>query len=236
VVQSYEELLKLNFMTCSLIAQRQIFHTFSITDMTGFSMSMLTGRVYGFIQRASKITQDNYPEQLGQLCIVNAPWTFTAAWSIIKGWLDEKTRAKIQIVGGKPLKTLLQYIDEENIPDFLGGKCTRLLEEDHGPWNDYEVVDGSNPGDVVGIRRKNDPTSKLFTPLDFEALPNHRLNDPMNSVRYYERYLKPKAIAAQENCKEEEEPGMNFKSMSQDQRNGTEIDQIGMTAGNPRTP
>ena len=59
-------------------------------------------------------------------------------------------------------------------------------------------------GDVVGIRRKGDPSGKLFTPLDFEALPNHRLNDPMNSVRYYERNLKPKAIAGQEDHKEEE--------------------------------
>lgn len=88
---------------------------------------------------------------------MNAPWSFTAVWSIVKGWLDEKTRQKIQMVGSKPTKELLKYIDEEQIPDFLGGKCTRLLEEDHGPWTDYEVVDGHRPGDIVGIRRKGDP-------------------------------------------------------------------------------
>ena len=151
----------------------------------------MNSRVYGFIQKASKITQDYYPEQLGQLCIVNAPWTFTAVWKIVQGWLDEKTRQKIQIVGGKPFKTLVKYIDEDSIPDFLGGNCTRKLEEDYGPWNDYEIVDSAIPGDIVGIRKKNDPDGKVFSPIDFESLPNHRLEDPMNSVRYYEKYLKP---------------------------------------------
>ena len=46
------------------------------------------------------------------------------------------------MVGGKPMKELIKYVDEDQIPEFLGGKCTRLLEEDHGPWNEYEVIDG----------------------------------------------------------------------------------------------
>jgi hypothetical protein len=72
----------------------------------------------------------------------------------------------------------------------LGGKCTAKLEEDKGPWNDYEVVDGSTPGDIVGIRKKSEPNGKVFTPKDFESLPNNRLTDPMNAVRYYETYLR----------------------------------------------
>ena len=97
------------------------------------------------------------------------------------------------MVGSKPLKELLKHIDEESIPDFLGGKCTRQLEEDYGPWNDYEIVDGTKKGDIVGICKKGDPTRTiLFGPNDFEKLPNNKLEDPMNSVRYYEQYLKPK--------------------------------------------
>lgn len=84
----------------------------------------------------------------------------------------------------------MKHIDEENIPDFLGGKCTQKLEDDYGPWKEYEVVDGSRPGDIVGIRKKGDPNGKIFTPLDFESLPNYRLKDPQNSVRYYEQHLK----------------------------------------------
>ena len=81
--------------------------------MTGFALTSMSKKVYGFIKDASKISQDNYPEQLGQLCVVNAPWSFTTVWSVIKGFLDEKTRAKIQIVGGKAIKELIKHIDEE---------------------------------------------------------------------------------------------------------------------------
>jgi len=36
---------------------------------------------------------------------------------------------------------------------------------DPGPWNDFELVDGVNPGDVVGVRRKADgPEGKICTP------------------------------------------------------------------------
>ena len=43
-----------------------------------------------------------------------------------------------------------------------------------GPWNDFEVVDGSQPGQKVGVRRKADgPNARIFTPQDFEKLNNY---------------------------------------------------------------
>jgi small subunit ribosomal protein S2e len=46
---------------------------------------------------------------------------------------------------------------------------TARLVDDVGPWNDFEVVDGSNKDDVVGIRKISDgPNGAIFTPLDFE--------------------------------------------------------------------
>ena len=41
-------------------------------------------------------------------------------------------------------------MDEHNLPDFLGGKCTQFgaHKDGVGPWNDYEVVE------PVGIRKK----------------------------------------------------------------------------------
>ena len=67
----------------------------SILDMTNFSIGMMNKRVYSLVQHASKIAQDFYPEQLGQMMIVNAPMLFTGVWALVKGWLDEKTREKI---------------------------------------------------------------------------------------------------------------------------------------------
>ena len=120
-MQSYEVLIKLHFMVCSYLKKKQVCQTFSILDMTGFSIGMMNKRVYSLVQQASKISQDFYPEQLGQLMICNSPYLFTGVWAIIKGWLDEKTREKIQIVGGGYKKKLLKYIDEDQLIEFLGG-------------------------------------------------------------------------------------------------------------------
>ena len=108
--------------------------------------------------------------------IVNAPMLFTGVWAVVKAWLDEKTREKIQIVGGGYTKKLLQYIDEDQLVDFLGGKNTSKIEDDIGPWIDFELVDGVNKNDVVGVRRKSDgPDGKLFTVDDYERMPNYML-------------------------------------------------------------
>merc|ERR1711963_1325007 len=101
--------------------------------------------------------ENNYPEQLGISFVVHAPWAFTAVWSVMKAWINEDTRAKIKFVSGSPFKELVKYIDEDNIPDFYGGKCTKPLIQEHGPWNAFEIVDGSEPGDIVGIRKIDEP-------------------------------------------------------------------------------
>lgn len=63
----------------------------------------------------------------------------------------------------------------------MGGKNTAKLEDDVGLWNDYEVVDGCEPGDVVGVRKISDgPDSKIFTPADVEALPNYMIDAPVD--------------------------------------------------------
>jgi len=154
--QSYEVLIKQHFMVCSFLKKKQIQQTFSILDMTGFSISMMNNQVKSLVQKASKISQDYYPEQLGQLMICNAPLLFTGVWAIVKVWLDERTRQKIQIIGGGYKKKLLEYVDEEQLIDFLGGSNKAKLEDDVGPWNEYEIVDSAEPGAKVGIRKRED--------------------------------------------------------------------------------
>ena len=85
---------------------------------------------------------------------VNTPMMFRGVWAILKNFLDEKTRAKIQILGTNFLPTLLEVIDADNIPKFLGGNCTcedttgNCMTSNKGPWNDFELVKPK------GIKRK----------------------------------------------------------------------------------
>ena len=56
------------------------------------------------------MAQDNYPEILGNMFIINAPFLFTGIWAIVKVWIDDKTKEKIKILGGSYKKELLQYV------------------------------------------------------------------------------------------------------------------------------
>ena len=85
--------------------------------------------------------------------IVNAPFLFTGVWAVVKSFLDERTRNKIKICGSKYQKELLEVVEPDNLPDFLGGNCTceglgGCMHSNAGPWNDYVIIE------PVGIKRK----------------------------------------------------------------------------------
>jgi hypothetical protein len=44
-----------------------------------------------------KIDQDNYPETLGHICIINAPALFRAVWSLVRPMLNARTQGKIEV-------------------------------------------------------------------------------------------------------------------------------------------
>jgi hypothetical protein len=74
-----------------------------------------------------QIDSTYYPERLGDLYVINAPWIFPVIWAIVKGWIDPVTRAKIHIVKGDPKPTLLAHIDADQLPAEYGGTCNRCL-------------------------------------------------------------------------------------------------------------
>ncbi|CAI9113758.1 OLC1v1014427C1 [Oldenlandia corymbosa var. corymbosa] len=69
------------------------------------------------------ILQDFYPERLGKLFLVHVPYVFMTAWKIIYPFIDNETKKKIVFVENKRLKaTLLEDIDESQLPEVYGGK------------------------------------------------------------------------------------------------------------------
>ena len=117
---------------------------------------------------------------------MNAPYAFQGIWKLVQGWLDESTRKKIKLLGADFKTQLLEDISEEQLPDFLGGLNKEELVDEPGPWRDYEIVDGVQKDDIVGIRKKSEgQTGQIFTLLDFESLPNPLLSDPQASVDHF---------------------------------------------------
>lgn len=76
---------------------------------------------------------------MGILVVINAPYSFAAIWTAVRPWLSKETQDKVHIVGSDYKSFLLQYIDEDNLPEEFGGKCTCAEEggcqfASNGPW------------------------------------------------------------------------------------------------------
>lgn len=145
-VQEYELLMKHKFPSCSKAAGKRIEQGLTIIDLSGGGMSTMNSQTKQLFQLAAKVGGDYYPEIMGNLLVTNAPMIFSGIWAVCKGFLDEKTRNKIKICGSTFKDKLNVYLDDENIPDFLGGKCTcseyegGCISSSIGPWNDYELT------------------------------------------------------------------------------------------------
>ncbi|KAM5571500.1 hypothetical protein ABKV19_011874 [Rosa sericea] len=93
-----------------------------IGDLEGWRYSNSDIRAY---LGALSILQDYYPERLGKMFIVHVPFVFMTVWKIVCPFIDNKTKEKIVFVENKMLKsTLLEEIDESQLPEKYGGKLT----------------------------------------------------------------------------------------------------------------
>jgi len=137
-VREYERLMLAKFPACSSGAGKHIETSLTILDLSGISTKLMNKQVYNFIKIASSVSQDYYPEILGNMFIVNAPSLFTMVWSTVKGFIDPQTRSKIGIYNKNYSEELFKLADPESIPEFLGGKCNcprGCLNQNIGPWN-----------------------------------------------------------------------------------------------------
>ncbi|KAH7928390.1 CRAL/TRIO domain-containing protein [Leucogyrophana mollusca] len=140
IVVNADSLTREVLPAASRAAGRPIEHAFVIVDLKGFGLSQFW-QVKSLARDSFQISQDYFPETMGQLAIVNAPSSFTFIWGIIKPWLSKETVAKVDILGSDYQKVLLDLVDAENLPAVLGGKCN--CENDGGcdlsgagPWMD----------------------------------------------------------------------------------------------------
>jgi len=136
-VQSYERLLHVIFPECSRVAGKRIDKTCAIMDLKDVNLfKLFSGKIKAFLNLATDIAQNYYPEVLGSMYIINSGYLFSGIWMIVKGWLDIKTQQKINIITGKGHTELKKVIAVENLPVSMGGTCERELTEDHGPWEE----------------------------------------------------------------------------------------------------
>jgi len=137
------------FPGCTRAKGETVNTTYSIIDLKGFSLSQFW-QIKSIVRESFQISQDYYPETMGQLVIINAPATFTIIWAAVKPWLAPDTVAKVDILGSNYADVLLKQVDAENLPESLGGSCTceglgGCTLSSAGPWLDGRVYKGHGP-------------------------------------------------------------------------------------------
>jgi hypothetical protein len=116
------------------IARDKIIH---VIDMQGASMRLLSSTNSAVFKRLQEVDA-NFPEFLYKTYLVNCPMGVRAIWATFSAMVPARVRAKVRIYGpltGSRMKKFASLFGgEEKVPDFLGGKCKRKLEQ-CPPWN-----------------------------------------------------------------------------------------------------
>lgn len=140
LVCEYEKLADPRLPACSRKAGKLLETCCTVMDLKGVGITKAPS-VYGYIRQASTISQNYYPERLGKLYVINAPWGFSTVFNVVKGFLDPVTVQKIHVLGSGYEQELLAQVPAENLPKQFGGKCEcegGCPFSDMGPWQESE--------------------------------------------------------------------------------------------------
>ncbi|KAH6682893.1 CRAL-TRIO domain-containing protein [Halenospora varia] len=161
----YEKLADPRLPACSRKAGALLETCCTIMDLKGVGLGKVSS-VYSYVKLASGMSQNYYPERLGKLYLINAPWGFSTVFSVVKGWLDPVTVEKIHVLGSGYQKELLDQVPAENLPKIFGGSCDcpgGCALSDEGPWTDSQWAK---------------PAKWESTPAKPEAINNEAVNPP----------------------------------------------------------
>ena len=104
--------------------ERRVLGITAVLDASGLGYAHMWNPAIDIFKKILTVDQSYYPEGLHRLFVVNCPSMIMFAYSLVKGHLDPRLQAKIVFVNPKETtETLLQVIDADKLPAFLGGKC-----------------------------------------------------------------------------------------------------------------
>ena len=99
----------------------------NVIDVSNLSLYDTVSRseVLAAVRKIADVDQKHYPENLGVTLVCNAPWSFQAAWAVVRPFLDAKTAAKFVVVGAgaSGVAELEKTLGKGRVPAFLGGTC-----------------------------------------------------------------------------------------------------------------
>ncbi|KAF7346310.1 CRAL-TRIO domain-containing protein [Mycena sanguinolenta] len=150
----------------SRLAGKPIGTVLVIVDLKDFSL----GKFWQMskLARASlQVSQDYFPETMGQLAIVNAPSSFAFIWSVLRPWMAKETAEKVDILGHDYKERLLEMIDADSLPSTLGGNCKcegGCHLSSVGPWLDGRVGWGPKSKAQAALQVEKDTLAVSASP------------------------------------------------------------------------
>ncbi|KAJ5770055.1 CRAL/TRIO domain-containing protein [Penicillium nucicola] len=122
----YENLLQFTFPLASELPRPDPEHETAasthIVDISNVSLVQFWN-IRRYLQDASRIGTDFYPETLARVFVVGAPVFFRTIWDVASQWFAPDTRSRISIVSSSDLKpSLLSQIDATDLPQEYGGE------------------------------------------------------------------------------------------------------------------
>ena len=105
-------------------AVTQMCNVIDVGDLS-LASTVSDSSVLSALRTIADVDQAHYPENLGVTLVCNAPWSFRAAWSVVRVFLSAETQEKFVVLGagetGK--ETLGKILGVDRVPAFLGGTC-----------------------------------------------------------------------------------------------------------------
>ena len=92
-----------------------------IRDTTGLSIFQFNSVTKNVSSQLLKFSTDNYPELLKRVFVINTGFVFTTVWAFVKMFLVQKTVDKIKILGSDWKSTVLEFMPESSLLEWLGG-------------------------------------------------------------------------------------------------------------------
>lgn len=68
------------------------------------------------------LLKDYFPVNVDYILSINFPWILTTAWAVVKRLIPPERRDVVVFI---QQKEIFDYVDKQNVPDFLGGTCNR---------------------------------------------------------------------------------------------------------------
>mmetsp|Transcript_20133 Transcript_20133/g.29589 ORF Transcript_20133/g.29589 Transcript_20133/m.29589 type:complete len:161 (+) Transcript_20133:85-567(+) len=92
-------------------------------DLDHLTTAQVSQRALNIIKTQTAIDSVCFPETMQKMLIINAPRFFSLSWKIIKGWIDQRTAAKIEIISSRSSweKRLKELVDKDQLPSDYGG-------------------------------------------------------------------------------------------------------------------